>query len=364
MASVLDKILKNSKIKETAVLTESKVFGKKEAISTSIPMLNVALSGELTGGMFPGILTVAGESRHFKTLFSLVIAKAFQDKHSDGIVIFYDSEFGSPPEYFASVGLDMDRIVHIPIKNIEELKFDIVNQLEGFDRKDNVLIIIDSVGNLASIKEATDALKENSAQDMSRPKQMKSLFRIITPYLNLKNIPLIAIAHTYKEQTLFPKDIISGGQGILLSSDNAWIITRRKDLESQKQKKTVGYEFVINVEKSRYVQEKSKIPITVTFGGGIKRYSGLFDIALEGGFLRKPKNGWYEPFDPVTGELLADKMFTEQHLLDNKDDIWNTLIEKTNFPDYVRTTFKFEGSPLLDDNDQHEHEEDENDETV
>jgi len=32
-----------------------------------------------------------------------------------------------------------------------------------------------------------------------------------TPYLQTKAIPLITVNHTYKEQALFPKDIVSGG---------------------------------------------------------------------------------------------------------------------------------------------------------
>ena len=42
---------------------------------------------------------------------------------------------------------------------------------------------------------------------------------------------------------------------------------------------------MINVEKSRYVKEKSKIPITVSWEGGVKSYSGLLDCALAGGYV-------------------------------------------------------------------------------
>lgn len=44
---------------------------------------------------------------------------------------------------------------------------------------------------------------------------------------------------------------------------------------------------MINIEKSRFVREKSKIPITVTFAGGIATESGLLDLAIEGGFISK-----------------------------------------------------------------------------
>lgn len=209
--SLLDKLVKNSTIKLTSSLMDSKVFGKKEMAPTPVPMVNVALSGDIDGGLSPGLLVLAGPSKHFKSAFALLNAAAYMSKYKDAILLFYDSEFGTPQAYFESFGIDMDRVVHTPITNVEELKFDISNQLESIDKKDNVCIIIDSVGNLASKKEVEDALNEKSVADMSRAKALKSLFRIVTPHLNLKDIPLIAVNHTYQEIGLFPKAIVSGG---------------------------------------------------------------------------------------------------------------------------------------------------------
>ena len=98
--SLIDKLKKNSTIKDTSVLTESKFFGMKDLIQTSVPALNVALSGRLDGGLTPGLTVFAGPSKHFKTAFSLMLAKAYQDKYDDAVILFYDSEFGTPQAYF------------------------------------------------------------------------------------------------------------------------------------------------------------------------------------------------------------------------------------------------------------------------
>jgi len=95
--SLADKLKTNSTIKLTSTMNKSKVFGNKKSISTDVPMLNVALSGSIDGGFTPGLTMFAGPSKHFKTMFTLVCAKAFLDKHDDGVVLWYDSEFGSPP---------------------------------------------------------------------------------------------------------------------------------------------------------------------------------------------------------------------------------------------------------------------------
>jgi RecA/RadA recombinase len=211
MSALLERIKKNSTIKDTATLSESKFFNKKDMIQTSIPAVNIAFSGQLDGGFTPGLTMWAGPSKHFKTGFSLLMAKSYMDKYPEAVILFYDSEFGTPQSYFNTFGIDISKIVHTPITNIEELKFDIMQQLGSLERTDKVMIIIDSVGNLASKKEVEDALDGKAVADMSRAKQLKSCFRMITPHLTIKDIPMVVVNHTYKEIGLFPKDIVGGG---------------------------------------------------------------------------------------------------------------------------------------------------------
>ena len=286
------------------------------------------------------------------------MAAAYQKKYKDAIILFYDSEFGTPQAYFEAFDIDMTRVIHTPITNVEELKFDIVQQLDAIEKKDNVIIILDSIGNLASKKEVDDAADGKSVADMSRAKQIKSLFRIVTPHLNLKDIPMVVVNHIYMEQGMYPKAIVSGGTGIYLSADNIWIIGRQQEKEGTEIK---GYHFVINIEKSRHVREKSKIPITVTFNGGIAKWSGLMEVAEEGGFLRKPKVGWYEAVNPTTGEVLSDKLLRAKEIADN-GDFWKMLFDKTNFASYIKDRYTVSNRSLLNGDDatvEHYEEEDE-----
>jgi RecA/RadA recombinase len=298
--SLLEKLKKNSTIKDSAILSKSKFFTDKDMIPTAVPMINVALSGRLDGGITPGLTMWAGPSKHFKTAFSLLMAKSYMDKYPEAILLFYDSEFGTPVKYFETFGIDMDRVLHTPLTNIEQLKFDIMQQFENIERGDKLMVILDSIGNLASKKEVEDALEGKSVADMSRAKQVKSLFRMVTPHLTIKDIPMVVVNHTYKEIGMFPKDIVGGGTGSYYSADNIYILGRQQDKEGTE---IVGYHFIINVEKSRYVKEKSKIPISVSFDGGISRYSGLLDLAIESGHVVKPANGWYAKVDQATGEV-------------------------------------------------------------
>ena len=80
MNALIDKIKKNSTIKETNVLSKSKLFSTKDLIQTSVPALNVALSGKLDGGLTPGLTVFAGPSKHFKTAFAMMLIQSFQNK--------------------------------------------------------------------------------------------------------------------------------------------------------------------------------------------------------------------------------------------------------------------------------------------
>lgn len=342
--SILDKIKKNSTIKDSAILAESKFFTKKDMIPTSVPIINVALSGRLDGGLTPGITMWAGPSKHFKTAFSLLMAKSYLDKYKDAALLFYDSEFGTPQSYFDTFGIDTTRVVHTPLTDVEQLKFDIMQQLQNVERGDHLIIVIDSIGNLASKKEVEDALEGKSAADMTRAKQMKSLFRMVTPHLNLKDIPLVVVNHTYMEIGMFPKPIVGGGTGAMYSADNVYILGRQQEKEGTE---IVGYNFIINVEKSRYVKEKSKIPVNVSFDGGLSKWSGLLDIALESGHVVKPSNGWYSKCDTETG-VIEDKKYRIKDT-DSKE-FWMSILTSKSFYDFVKAKYSIgQGEVMMRD---------------
>lgn len=325
--SLTDKLMKNSTIKTSSILAESKFFDQKDMVETPIPMLNVALSGKLDGGMTPGLTMIAGPSKHFKTCFSLIMAGAYLKKYPDAVVLFYDSEFGTPQNYFKKFDIDIERVVHTPVTDVEQMKHDVVNQLNSIERGDKVCIVLDSLGNLASKKEVDDAMEGKSVADMSRAKQFKSLFRMVTPHLNLKDIPMIVINHTYKEIGLYPKDIVGGGTGSYYSSDTIWIVGRQQEKENNQ---ITGYNFVINIEKSRYVKEKAKIPIQVMFDGGIDKYSGLFDLATEVGMIKEASKGWYQ---------IGDGQKVRKAEIEEDVEFWEKLISDENFKNMVQQKY-------------------------
>lgn len=172
--------------------------------------------------------------------------------------------------------------------------------------------------------------------------------------------PVYDISVSEAEHYVLENGVITHNTGIYLSADNIWIIGRQQEKEGTEIK---GYHFVINIEKSRHVREKSKIPITVTFNGGIAKWSGLMEVAEEGGFLRKPKVGWYEAVNPTTGEVLSDKLLRAKEIADN-GDFWKMLFDKTNFASYIKDRYTVSNRSLLNEDDSTVQQYEEEDESI
>lgn len=342
MSDLMERLKKASKLDYTSTLDHSKVLGENDTIETLVPAVNIALGGSIHGGFSSGLTLFIGESRTFKSLISLLCAKAYLDKYEDGVVLFYDSEMGASSAYFDSLGIDRSRVLHVPITNIEELQFDLMGQLNEIKRGEHIIVIVDSIGNLASKKEVEDALNEKSVADMTRAKQLKALTRMITPLLSLKNIPMIGIAHTYKTMDFIPQTVMSGGSGLLYSASTVINITRSQEKQGTD---LIGYNFNLSVMKGRSSRERSKIPLTVTFDNGILRYSGLLEMALSAGFVVKPSNGWYQKVDPETGEILSEKMRAKDT---NSETFWESILGDRRFDEWVKRNFKVAYSKLLD----------------
>jgi RecA/RadA recombinase len=332
MSSLLDRLKKVGSV-TSSTLAESSFFNNKEEVVTEIPALNIALSGKIDGGLTPGVLMVSGPSKSFKTAISLYMVSAYLKKYDDAICIFYDTEYGSTPEYFQSYNIDLNRVLHIPVEHIEQLKFDLVKKLDEIKKKERVIILIDSIGNAASKKELDDAVDEKTVADMSRAKALKSFWRIITPQITGKEISLIAINHVYMEIGMYPKAIVGGGTGGIYASNAIWIISKSQEKDGTE---VVGFNFTINIEKSRTVIERSKIPLTVKFDSGIDKYSGLLDLALESGIVQKPSNGWYCIVDEETGEMGQKRRAADTA----SEDFLGKVLEMPKFQEFIKKKYR------------------------
>ena len=306
---------------------------------TLVPAINIALSGSVDGGFQPGHLAIAGESRHFKSNFAIKIASDIMKARPNSELVWFDNEFGTPEKYFQNFDIDFERVLHAPFESIESLRSQMSSILNSLEDGEEVIMIVDSLGGAASAKEISDAIDGSDKKDMTRQQTLKSLFRIITPLLKLKKVWMISINHVYMTMEMYAKEVMSSGKGALLSADNQWFIGRRQVKDG---KDLAGFDFIIKSGKSRFIREFSTIPISVRFDGGIDKWSGLLDIALEGNFIDKKNRGskgtCYHMIDQETGEVKEDVIYTKDDVAG--DAFWEALFNSTKFKEFVEEKYK------------------------
>lgn len=347
--SLSQRIQARTKINIAAPMSESAFFGVRDLTALNIPAMNLLQSGDMYGGFGAGVSIIAGPSRSFKTLFGLLCVKAYLTKHPEAVCLFYDCEFGVTTEYLSGLGIDTTRVIHHPIEHIEQLKFEVTGQLNELTPDDKVIIFVDSLGAMASKKEIDDATEEKSVADMTRAKAIRSFLRVTTPKIFAKGIPCFIINHVYDEiGKNYKSTIMGGGTAPLLFANNVFFVSRVQDKDSDGELE--GYHFKFTVEKSRFVREKSVIPLTVSFDNGISVFSGLMDLALEAGVVVKPKNGWYKrQFIDVETGLVTSEDDRNWRLADtNQMEFWKPLMAKNGyFNKWTKENCKLQTRPAV-----------------
>ena len=280
--SIFDTLAKEAKNDYAQLVSETS--NDQGFIGTGSYILNAQLSGSIYGGLPNNRVTaIAGEQATGKTFYAIGIASTFLDDHPDGAVFYFDSEAAATPDLFRDRGLDPARVWHFPIDTIEEFRTQMIRILDNLlktpekDRKP-LLVILDSLGMLASQKELQDAMDDKQVRDMTKSQTIKSVFRIITSKLGKLKIPMIVTNHTYKTMNPYgdPTDM-GGGSGLKYAASTIMTLTKSKEKDSSKE--VIGNIIKVKTYKSRLTKENTQIATRLFFDSrGLDEYLSLIHI--------------------------------------------------------------------------------------
>jgi hypothetical protein len=140
------------------------------------------------------------------------------------------------------------------------------------------------------------------------------------------------VAYTYKTQDLFSKDVVSGGTKILYSSNTVWIVGREKVKEG-------GFIFNIKIEKSRFLEEGQKIPISVC-DRGIGQWTGLDQMALEFGIVTSCKGPRNKNAIKYESKEHGPIIVTEDVVdFEEGEKLWTAVLKETNFKQMIEDKY-------------------------
>lgn len=324
-----------------SILEENEFSEVTEWIGTGNYVLNAQLSGSLFGGVANNrSMGIAGDPQTGKSFLCMNIVRESQKQGYN--VIYCDTEGAIDRSMAKKFGIDTNTVRYQPIKSISDFKVFVANLVDQVKklRKDGadpkILLVLDSLGMLTTMKESADALKGKTAMDMGiRSKEMRGLFREITLDLTGVRIPLICTNHTTTAGigSFMTTKEASGGDGPIFSMSNV-IMLSKAQLKDSNDKKT-GIIVTSTPKKTRFTRPYPT-KFHISFINGMNPYVGLeefvsWDICgIERGKLEVDKKTGELEFTPsasstkwaiahlgktiFSSQLFTPEVFTEEVL--------------------------------------------------
>lgn len=271
-ATTIDTIYGQKKVLEKTPLGEESVY------DISIPAPHWYITSEKNGII------------HHNTFFAISAIKAFQLENPTGQTLFFDSESTMNSKFLERRGIDHNRVLIIPVPSLEKFRSHVTKIFQKYltneGEKPKLMIVLDSLGNIPSEKEIKDALNDNEVVDFTRSKIIRSIFRILTPQLQMAKCPMIVTNHTYDNpMSLYGGPEMSGGGGLKYIASSIIFLSKKKDKDAPEEGNSII--LTAKVKKSRFTKPDMKAELRLDFNKGLDKYYGLLDFAEEAGVFKK-----------------------------------------------------------------------------
>lgn len=273
-------------------------------IDTGCYALNALISGSIFGGIAQDrIISFAGPEATGKSFFTLAICKNYLNMHPEAVIFYFESENATDKQMVETRKIDSSRMVRVPVVTVEEFRSQALRLVEKYtetplENRTPMMIVLDSLGMLSTLKETTDVAAGSDTRDMTRSQLIKATFRLLTLKCGNAKVPMIVTNHTYDQMGGNTKPgmpaakIASGGSGLKYAASTI-IFLDKKNIYDEKEKEYTGNMIVCKTSKSRFTRQNQKIDVELDYTGGMNRYHGLLDIAKESGAIQFA-NGYYE----------------------------------------------------------------------
>ncbi len=362
MAKVKSKLFANIKKKIVKKHEDIIIDLEEPAIwaSSGNYVLNHILSGQFGKGYPAGRITqLFGDSGSGK---SFLTARAIVDAQTDGyFVVVIDSEQAVSQDYLEGIGvkLDEEKLMTFQATTVEQAQDIMIEVLDGVKEEQvalanksdlKLMLIVDSLGLLASTKAIENAESNHHAADMgTKAKALTKMFTAVTQKIGKTDTVCLMTNHGAMEiGVMFPVMKPKGGQSTEYVPSISLRITKgklqEKHLEEMafmyggevpKHLGSLGIIARIELYKSRFTRPFRKVSLMIPYDFGLPAHAGLFDYLKENGVISSPNRKGYYNSSVATFE----KDFTRKKFIEDgyADEIMKEMlkVEKKKPYDFI-----------------------------
>lgn len=335
LGSVLADAL-NKKFKDQAFKTAYFLEGDADApvhvnefVSTGSSILDLAISNRKNGGFPVGRITeITGLEQSGKSLLAAHALANTQKK--GGLAVFIDTENAVPPEFFNAIGIDLKKMLYIPMETMEDI-FDtietLVEKVRTSDKNKLVTIVVDSVAG-ASTKQEMETDFDKDGWATTKAIVISKAMRKITNLIGRERVCLIFTnqLRTKMGVTFGDPWTTSGGKALAFHST---VRLRLKNIGNIKAKingveQIVGKKTSAVVIKNRLGPPERASEYEVFYASGIDNYSSWLGV-LKDYKLVNQSGAWYSYVNKNTGEELKFQSKDFKRIITEDQDLYDLI---------------------------------------
>ena len=330
MASNLNKKFKDTNYK-VAYFLEGDTDSPSEVkgwVKSGCSMLDLAISNRPNGGFPVGRITeITGLEASGK---SLLAAHALTDtQRQGGLAVYIDTESAVSREFLEAIGLDLTKMLYVPLETIEDIFESIENIVESV-RKSNkdklVTIIVDSVMG-ASTKQEMAAEFDKDGYATSKSIILSKGMRKLTNMIAREKICLIFTNQLRTRLGVSFGDpwTTSGGKAIPF---HASVRLRLKSVGQIKVKDNIiGIKTRAQVIKNRMGPPLKSVDYDIYFESGIDDFGGFLNIMKDYNIV-KQAGAWYTYVNKSTAEEIKFQSKDFEGIVQNNPELYDMIYKE------------------------------------
>lgn len=300
---------------------EEAVSSVTDFVSTGCTPLDYAIANRRNGGIPVGRITeIYGLEGSGKSLLAAHLTKSTQQK--GGQVVYIDTESAVSKEFFSAIGVDLDRLILVPLSAIEDIFETIEKVIHSFRDKSKdipLTIIVDSIMGATTKKEfESDYQKDGYATDKSII--ISKAMRKMTNFVGIKKVTLVFTNQLRINLNAGPfspdKYITSGGKAIPFAASVRIRLKRVGKIPAQGTE-LLGYKTEATIDKNRLGPPKRKVNYSIYFSRGMDDIDSILEALVDYNIISK--TGAWNSFtykDRVTGEKHDTIKFQNKDFVD------------------------------------------------